>query len=337
MTHHIVVGIDVAKHVFQIACSDSGKIVSNQRFSRARFKAFLLRSKPSQIFMEACYSSHYWARFAMQCGHEVGLIPAQHVAPFTRGNKNDANDAIAIIEASRRPGLRLVKPKSIEQQDIQSLHRLRERLVRNRTSLINQTHGLLAEYGVMVHKTKKRFLLDTTEALNNDELSELIKRELRFNLDELSFLSKRIKNIEIQLKQFVEQSSAASILLSIPGIGFLNASALAAKYGDPNQFDCARDLAVHIGLTPRLVASGNRKIMLGITKRGDRYLRKQLVHGARALMMHAPKRENDALCRWAIKLKQRRGHNVAVVALANRLARLAWILLSKQEPYRPTP
>jgi len=337
MKNNTVIGIDLAKNVFQVATLDKEKVISNKRFNRTNLKEFLHNSKPTTIYMEACYSSHYWARFAQQAGHKVGLIPAQHVSPFVRGNKSDANDAIAIVEASRRPNLRLVNVKSLEQQDIQSLHRIRERLVRNRTALINQTHGLLAEYGIALTKTHKAFLLGVTDALNNPTLSSLIKNELHQNIDELQRLNDRIKQIEAQLKHFVDQDQAASILFSIPGIGFLNASALAAKYPDPNQFTCARAMAVHLGLTPKLAASGHKKVMLGITKRGDPYLRKQLIHGARALMMHAPKRENDALCQWALRLKKRRGHNIAVVALANRLARLAWTLLHKQEQYRSVP
>jgi len=336
MSNHNVIGIDLAKSVFQVAISSNHKISTNNRLNRNQLKEFLVNSNPADIFMEACYSAHYWGRFAERAGHRVKLIPAQHVAPFTRGNKNDANDAVAIIEASRRPNLRFVEVKTIEQQDIQSLHRLRERLIRNRTSLINQTRGLLAESGIVFTVGKKHFLLGVQGALNDQALSELFKRELHANLDELEFISKRISQIEAILRQYVAQDSNAVILHSIPGIGVVIASALASKYSNPSQFEKSRDLSVHLGLTPRLVASGDRQKMLGITKRGDRYIRKQLIHGARALMMFAPKRKNDALCQWALRVKQRRGYNVAVVALANRMARLAWTLLNKQETYRHT-
>lgn len=336
MTHHTVIGIDLAKQVFQVAVSQHHKIISNHRVNRTQLKDFILNTPPSAVFMEACYSAHYWARFASDAGHQVGLIPAQHVAPFTRGNKTDANDAVAIIEASARPNLRLVNVKSHEQQDIQSLHRLRERLKGNSTGLMNQTRGLLAEYGITFNLGKRAFLLGVQEALNSCALSELIQGELRANLDELELMERRIKRIETALTEFVERNRAAKLLQSIPGIGVLNASALAAKYPNPNQFSCARELSVHLGLTPRLVASGNKKSMLGISKRGDPYLRQLLIHGARALMIQAPKRSHDPMCRWAVKLKQRRGQNVAIVALANRLARLAWTLLHKQEYYRST-
>lgn len=334
MKNNTVIGIDLAKNVFQVAILVDNKVVSNKRYRRAKLKEFLSNLKSSSIYMEACYSAHYWARLAQDMGHNVGLIPAQHVSPFTRGNKNDANDAVAIVEASQRPNLQLVRIKSLEQQDIQSLHRIRERLVRNRTGMINQTHGLMSEYGVVLGKSHKAFLLGVTDALNSNALSPLIKHELQHNLSELETINQRIKLIENQLRQFVEHDQAASILHSIPGIGLLNASALAAKYPDPHQFTDARAMSVHLGLTPKLIASGHKKIMVGISKRGDRYLRKQLIHGARALMVHAPKRENDALCQWALRLKKRRGHNTAAVALANRLARLAWTLLYKNEHYQ---
>ena len=334
MNNHTVIGIDLAKSVFQVAISSANNIISNKKLNRNQLKEFLLNSEPSNIFMEACYSSNYWGRFAEQAGHQVKLIPAQHVAPFTRGNKNDANDAIAIIEAANRPKLKFVSVKTTEQQDIQSLHRIRERLVRNRTGLFNQTRGLLAENGVVFAAGKKQFLLGVENALNESTISELFKQEVRANLDELALISKRITAIETTLRHYVAHDHNAKILHSIPGIGVLIASALASKYSDPRQFDNARDLSVHIGLTPRLVASGNKQKMLGISKRGDRYLRKQLIHGARALMIFAPKRKDDALCVWALQIKQRRGYNVAVVALANRMARLTWTLLNKQELYR---
>lgn len=337
MNHHTVVGIDLAKNVFQVAISKSGKIVSNQKLSRKELSRWLANHPSSAIFMEACYSAHYWGRVAQEAGHTVKLIPAQHVTPFTRGNKNDANDAVAIVEASGRPNLRFVEVKTTSQQDIQSLHRMRDRLVSNRTGVMNQTRGLLAEYGVVFATGKKHFLLGVERALNSEQLSELFKIQLRASLDELSLITQRIGDIEAVLRRFVQQDKRASILQSIPGIGFLIASALATKYVEPTQFEKARDLSVHLGLTPRLVASGNKKTMLGISKRGDAYLRKQLIHGARALMIQVSKRPDDAMCQWALRLKQRRGYNVAIVALANRLARLAWTLLQKQEMYKSQP
>ena len=249
--------------------------------------------------MEACYSSHHWAREFEALGHTVKLIPAQHVKPFTRGNKTDANDAVAIIEASIRPNLRFVPIKTTHQQDIQCLHRIRERLVGNRTGLTNQMRGLLAEYGIVANRGKKGFLLAVESGLNDESLSEIVKTELQLSLDELQQTSDHIAEIEVQLRVYVEQSDDCQILHSMPGIGFINASALVCKYGNGSQFSKARSLPVSLGLTPKLSSSGHRHQMLGISKRGDPYLRKQLIHCARALLIFCDKRPDDALCRWA--------------------------------------
>jgi len=337
MNNHTVIGIDLAKTVFQVASFKNHQVVSNKQFKRQPLKEFIANHEPCIIAMEACYSSHYWAREFQQSGHQVKLIPAQHVKPFTRGNKTDANDAVAIIEASRRPNLKLVPVKSAHQQDIQSLHRIRERLVVNRTALTNQTRGLLAEYGIVSACGKKGFLMGLEQAMNDSQISDLLKYELEQALTELQFKSERIAEIEAKLRNYVSESEDCSILHSIPGIGVINASALVCKYGNASQFSNARALPVSLGLTPKLSSSGTRHLMQGISKRGDPYLRKQLIHGARAVLMFCDKRKDDALCQWASRIKKRRGHNIAVVAVANRLARLAWVLLNKRETYRAMP
>lgn len=334
MNNSTVIGVDLAKTVFQVGVMSNGKLTSNKQVKRTRLHALIANHPPSTIAMEACYSSHYWAREFEALGHTVKLIPAQHVKPFTRGNKTDANDALAIIEASFRPNLRFVPIKTTRQQDIQSMHRIRERLVRSRTGLTNQTRGLLAEYGIVTKKGKKGFLLAVQAGLNDDKLSDIVKTELHCALHELQQTSDHIAQIEARLRAYLEQDEDCQILHSIPGIGVINATALVCKYGNGSQFSRARSLPVSLGLTPKLSSSGLCHQMQGISKRGDPYLRKQLIHGARALLMFCDKRPDDALCRWASRLKQRRGHNVAVVAVANRLARLAWVLLQKREKYR---
>jgi len=336
MNKNTIIGIDLAKTVFQVGVMTNGKLTSNKQVKRTRLHSLIANHTPSTIVMEACYSSHYWAREFEALGHTVKLIPAQHVKPFTRGNKTDANDAVAIIEASNRPNLRFVPIKTTHQQDIQCLHRIRERLVKNRTGLTNQTRGLLAEYGIVAKQGKKGFMLAIQAGLNNDDLSELIKTELHFSLGELQRISEHIAQIETKLQSYLEQDEDCQILHSLPGIGVINATGLVCKYGNGSQFSKARSLPVSLGLTPTLSSSGNRFQMQGISKRGDRYLRKQLIHGARALLMFCDKRPDDALCRWASRLKQRRGTNIAAVAVANRLARLAWVLLQKREMYRPS-
>jgi len=337
MNNSTVIGIDLAKSVFQVGVMTNGKLTSNKQVKRARLHSMMANHPPSIIAMEACYSSHYWAREFQALGHKVKLIPAQHVKPFTRGNKTDANDAVAIIEASGRPNLRCVPIKTTHQQDIQSLHRIRERLIGNRTGLTNQTRGLLAEYGIVARKGKKGFMLAVQTGLNDDKLSEIVRTELHFALDELEQTSEHIAQIEARLRAYIDQNEDCQILHSMPGIGVINATALVCKYGNGSQFSKASSLPVSLGLTPKLSSSGTRFQMMGISKRGDPYLRKQLIHGARALLMICDKRPDDALCRWASRIKKRRGDNIAVVAVANRLARLAWVLLQKREMYRASP
>ena len=337
MNYPTLIGIDLAKSVFQVAVMHNGKVQSNQRLSRSRLGTFIANHPQATIAMEACFSAHYWARTFETYGHQVLLIPPQFVKPFSRGNKTDANDALAIIEAAQRPNLNCVPVKTIYQQDIQNLHRIRKRLVGNRTALINQTRGLLLEFGIVCAVGKKGFLLGLETALNASAVSDLFKTQLHATLDELQWLAERITQIEDALKAYVEQDAYCRIVCSIPGIGYLNASALVCKYGTGAQFNRARSLSVHLGLTPRLCASGHRHQLLGITKRGDPYLRKQLIQGAKALLIVANKRKDDVLCQWAVRVKQRRGHHIAAVALANRLARLAWVLLQKRELYQPRP
>ena len=210
---------------------------------------------------------------------------------------------MAILEAAQRPNLRFVPVKTVYQQDIQSLHRIRERLVRQRTALINQMRGLLSEYGIVSNAGKKGFLKGIEQALNNELVSDLFKQELHNALDELRLVSERISKIDNQLRQYVKQDTNCQILQSIPGIGVINATALVCKYGNGSQFNKARSLAVSLGLTPKLSASGNREQMLGISKRGDPYCRKQLIHAARSLLLICEKRKDDALCRWAARIE----------------------------------
>ena len=243
MSDNTIISIDLAKNVFQVAILQGRTITSNKQYKRAALIKFIANTAPATIAMEACYSSHYWARECEKYGHRVLIVPAQHVKPFTRGNKTDANDAIAIIEASQRPNLRFVSVKSTHQQDIQSLHRIRERLVRNRTSLVNQTRGLLAEYGIVSKVGKKGFLLGIEDALNNEALSDILKHELSSTLNELHSITEHIKSIESHLRRYVENDPRCQLIYSIPGIGVINASALVCKFGNASQFSKARSLS----------------------------------------------------------------------------------------------
>jgi len=328
--------VDLAKDVFQVAgFTDRLKVVFNKRVKRKDLATFVANLPPCELAMEACYSSHYWGRHFQQMGHSVRLLPAQHVTPFVRGNKSDHNDAIAIAEASQRPNIVPVPIKSVAQQDLQSLHRMRDLCVRRRTSLTNQTRGLLSEYGAICPQGNKAFLGLLAQLTDPADctVSELLKTQLRFVADEYTQLVNRICVIEKELKNIVAQTYQCQILSSIPGIGVINATAIYSAIGNGAQFRNAREFPVWLGLTPRHSSSGNSFISGAITKRGDRYLRKQLAHGARSLLRSC-RGKTDRLSLWANALVARRGHNKACIAMAARLARLCWTLLQKNEMYK---
>lgn len=334
MTHHNLVSIDLAKSVFQVCLfTDDIKIVSNKKVSRKKLSQQIAQLNPTTIAMEACYSAHYWGRVFEQYGHTVKLVPAQHVKPFVRGNKNDANDAIAIAEASLRPHMKFVRVKTVEQQDIQSLHRIRERFVGSRTRISNQTRGLLSEYGLIGGAGFKALNILIQQALESDTLTALFKEEIASVYEELLDLEHRLKRVNRKLKALSEHYTLCRLLMTIPGIGFINATAIYAAIGDGKQFETARHFAVWMGLTPQQYASGEKSYTGKITKRGNRYIRKQLVHGARSLLIRA-KGKKDRLSVWANTIRERRGLPKACVALAHKLARIIWAVLTRGEEFK---
>lgn len=333
MTDHNLVSIDLAKTVFQVCRFAQGnKILSNKKVSRKKLSQEMALLSPTTVVMEACYSAHYWGRTFEQYGHTVKLVPAQHVKPFVRGNKNDANDAIAIGEASLRPNMKFVRVKTLEQQDLQSLHKIRERFVGHRTRISNQTRGLLSEYGLVTTQGFKALRILIQAALESNTLTALFKEELASIYEELLDLTERLKRVNNKLKVMADQYPLCRLLMTIPGIGFINATALYAAIGDGRQFETARDFAVWMGLTPQQYSSGTKSFTGKITKRGNRYLRKQLVHGARALM-NRTKGKTDKLSVWINNIKERRGVHKACVALAHKLARIIWAVLSRGEEF----
>lgn len=335
MKQNSIIAIDLAKNIFQVCIlNEYNKIESNKSVSRNKLIGEIKKYKPTTVAMEACYSSHYWARTFRDMGHTVKLIPAQHVKPFVRGNKNDNNDVIAIAEASQRPSMHFVPVKTVNQQDIQSLHRMRERIIRNRTGLINQTRGILSEYGIIASQGAASFgrMLAVISEPQDNRLSPLLKQQIQSISDEYHALSNRLENINKQLQTMVRQDPLSRILMSIPGIGFINASGIVSAIGNGNQFSSARELAVWMGLTPKQHASGEKSRMSGMSKRGNSYLRKQLINGARVALNTC--KADDQLLLWARKIAERRGKNKAAVALANRMARLIWTLLQKGEAYK---
>jgi transposase len=337
MSKHNLISVDLAKNVFQLcAVTNRMKIVFNRQLKRKDLARFMASQNPVEVIMEACYSSHHWGRCFEAMGHHVRLLPAQHVAPFVRGNKSDHNDAVAIAEAARRPNILPVPIKTLEQSDIQSLHRMRERYVAHRTGLINQTRGLLSEYGIVApqgHRAFTRLLREACEP-EYENLSVRLKEQLNPVADEYHYQSERVNEITRILSDIAHHHPLCRVLLSIPGIGPINATAIYSAIGNGSQFKNGREFAVWLGLTPKQTSSGDKTSSAGITKRGNRYLRKQLVHGARAVLSRS-KTKSDRLSRWIQQLVARRGVPKASVALAARIARLSWVLLQKQEPYQP--
>ena len=339
MAKNNLISIDLAKNVFQVCgLTKQQQITFNKSIKRKELPEFMANQPAVEVVMEACYSSHYWAREFQKMGHTVRLLPAQHVSPFVRGNKSDHNDAVAIAEAALRPNILPVPIKSVDQQDIQCLHRMRERYVAHRTGLINQTRGLLSEYGIIAPLGHKAFcqLLREVCQPESDCISPLLKAQLNQVVDEYYGQTDRINEITQTLTEIANKHPLCRLILTIPGIGAINATAIYSAIGNGSQFSNGREFAVWLGLTPRQASSGNSFKSGGITKRGNRYLRKQLVHGARSALSRCRNRQ-DQLSRWGNQIVARRGIQKACVAMAARMARLVWVLLQKQEVYRPLP
>lgn len=331
------IGLDIAKNVMQVhGANSAGATMLSRRLKRSQVVEFFVGLPPCLVAIEACAGSHYWARELLKLGHQVKLIPAQYVKPFVRRSKTDAHDAAAICEAARQAEMPTVAINSEQQQAVQMLHRVRQRLMEERTALINQTRGLLGEYGIVfpIHVTAFK---EGTRLLLADEDNKLpmLARELLQDLcTELLTLEERIAVIDARVKHLAEEDERCKRLVDIPGIGPITATALIATVGDARRYRSARHMAASFGLTPHEHSSGGKQRLLGISKRGDRYLRWLLIQGARSIMRFASRR-NDALSRWASLLAIRRGVNIAAVALANKLARIAWALLAKNERFIP--
>lgn len=332
------IGVDLAKTVFQLHGVDRQEHVTLRRqLRRQQMLDFFRKLPPCLVGMEACSSAHYWARELGKLGHTVKLMAPQFVKPYVKSNKNDANDAAAICEAVSRPSMRFVPIKSTEQQDLQAVHRIRSGLIRQRTAKGNQIRGLLAEYGIVVPQRLEALrralalLLDTT---GNNGLSERLCRLLRGEWRDLQELDRRVAELDREIQRIAADAPVARRLQQIPGIGPITATALLAAIGDIGQFRQGRDLAAWLGLVPRQHSSGGKDCLQGISKRGDSYLRTLLIHGARAVVRTATGKD-DARSDWIKRLLQRRNKNIAAVAVANKNARIAWALMSKDTDYQP--
>ncbi|NRD72856.1 IS110 family transposase [Shewanella sp. VB17] len=327
------IAIDLAKNVFQVLGMDEhAKSVFNKRLNRAQLAEFMLQQPACDVIFEACYSAHYWGRKFLAMGHNVKLIPAQHVTPFVRGNKNDKNDVLAIFEASFRPHIRFVPVKTEEQQEVLMLHRIRERLVKQKTACTNQVRGVFVDFGLSFPQGYSAFERAMWEIMSDEHQRPMIKLMANDFWDEYQTLNQRLDRINSLIKQIVKRDPNGRILLTIPGVGPIIASAFAASIGGGQAFNSPKELAVWLGLTPKQFASGNKSVNGKISKRGNCYLRKQLIHGARTVVSHASKKQDD-LNMWINQLRGRKSICCTVVATAHRLARLIWILLQKQSPY----
>jgi transposase len=337
MTAHVC-GIDIGKTVFHlIGLSKEGDVVIKKRFTRKQLVTHTVNMPACLIGMEACPGAHFLARVLKAQGHEIKLMPAEYVRPFVKSNKNDYVDAEAIAEAVQRPTMRFVPIKSEAQLDLQALHRVRDRWMGRRTAVINQIRGFLLEHGITVAvgpahlKRQLPSILEDADNLLSSRLRALLI-ELR---DEWDTLEEQIERVNREFAQAAKKNESCRRLLTIPGIGPLISTALTAAIGNGSAFHKSRDLAAWLGLVPRQHSTGGRSRLLGISKRGNPYLRRLFIHGGRAVFARV-KRKDHKFGSWLDRLEARSPRNVAVVAMANKLARIAWAVLTTGQVYSAT-
>jgi transposase len=330
------IGVDLAKTVFQVhGVDERGKAVLRKQLRREQMVEFFARLPPCLVGMEACGSAHHWARVLQGQGHSVRLIAAQFVKPYVKSNKNDAADAEAICEAVARPHMRFVPVKSVEQQAVLAVHRARQGFVKVRTAQANQIRGLLAEFGLVIPRGLWHIRQRAPALLEDaaDALPLAFRHLIERLLDQLKELDRQVAELEVQIQAWHRSSVLSRRLEQIPGIGPLTASALVASIADAKSFDSGRQLAAWLGLVPRQSSSGGKPLLLGMSKRGDVYLRTLMIHGARSALL-AAQRKVGAADTWLGNLLRRRHVNVAAVALANKNARTVWALLAHDREFR---
>lgn len=333
------IGLDIAKQVFQVhGVDERDKVVLRKTLKRGQVLTFFANLPPCRIGLEAGGGSHYWARELTRLGHEVKLIAPQFVAPYRKSGKtgkNDRNDAEAICEAVGRPNLRFVPIKSEEQQAVLTIHRARELAVSERTALVNQIRGLLGEFGIVVAPGRERFEKELPMILADLENGlPVLARETLTNLAaRLRAVNEQVTGYDQRLQQLARDSEPARRVMAVEGIGPVTATAVVATVGDGHEFHSSREFAAWLGLTPRQSSSGGKSRLGGITKRGNEYLRRLFIHGARSVLRLAGSR-TDRKSRWAEGVKGRRGENIAAIALAAKHARILWALLTRGEAYQ---
>ena len=330
------VGIDLGKTTFHlVALGDNGKLLIKKKFSQKQLIAFTANMQTSLIGMEACSGAHFLGRTLREQGHDVKLIPAQFVKPFVKSNKNDFIDAEAIAEAVTRENMRFVPIKTDDQLDLQALHRVRDRLIARRTSVINQLRAFLLERGLVFAKSPAKLRECIPETLEDadEKISPRMRNLLALLWEEWKDLDQQLEDMNHEVERIASSDPACQRLRQIPGIGPLVATAIVAAIGNGAAFRKGRDFAAWTGLVPKQHSTGGKTKLAGISKRGNRYLRKILIHGARSVVFRS-RRERIAMGEWMNTLETRSSRNVLIVAMANKLARIAWAVLSSGQDYR---
>jgi len=333
------VGIDLAKNVYQLHGVDrTGKTMLKRRLKRHQwFQVLLDKTEPDCVIgMEACAGAHHWGRQLQARGYMVKLIPPQFVKPYVKSNKSDAKDAEAICEAMSRPNMRFVTVKRVEQQDIQATHRVRAELIRQRTAKANQIRGLVAEYGLVApkHLSSLRAAIPCWLEDAENGLTVNFRALLQGVWNDLLILDDRVCEMDKLIERLAENNEDCVRLQQLRGIGPMTSTAMIASVGDARQYNKSRQMAAAIGITPKQHSSGDRDRLLGISKRGDVYLRTLMIHGARSVVANA-KHKDDRLSRWVTNIANKKHPNVAAVALANKTARMAWAMLRNETDYDP--
>ena len=330
------VGIDIGKSWFHlIGCNRAGRPIARHKLNRGQLALFVANLPQCLIGMEACPGSQHLARAFQRSGHNVRLIAPKFIKPYLKSQKNDFNDAEAIAEAVARPTMRFVTVKSNEQLDLQAVHRIRERLIGERTAVINQICAFLIEYGLPVKEGRASLRRDLPDILEDAEngLSPRMRQLIVALREHWHALEAQISQHTREIELVAKRSDDCRRLVTVPGIGPLGATALIAAVGNGAMFGKGRELAAWLGLVPRQNSTGGKTTLLGISKRGNRYVRMLFIHGARSCLKHL-NRDNHELGLWMTQLEQRAHKNVVAVALANKIARIAWAVLARQEVYR---
>ena len=326
-------GIDLAKNSFQLhGVDDEGKVTLRKKVSRSQLSSIIVNLPKCLIGMEACSGASYWAREFINYGHEVKLISPQFVKPYVKSNKNDANDAEAICEAIGRPSMRFVPIKTLEQQDIQSIHRIRSRLIKEKTALMNSVRGLLHEYGISIPQGVSSLRKKLAELMD----AEITATTLFFCKDiyeELLEKEEKIKKYNCKIEEIFNANEICKKIETVPGVGKQTATIIFTAIGNGTEFKNGREFAAYLGLVPKQSSTGGKTRLLGISKRGDKYIRSLLVHGARSVVLHSSKKE-DKRSVWVNSLKERKGFNKTTVAIANRNARIIWAIVHNKTEYK---